>query len=260
MNTSPTYPIFREIGISCVPTANSKVGPQIITQDFGTPAASSTAYLLGVVYNDGDGSGSYNPGEGLGGVTVMPASGTYFATTSSSGGFVIPLPTTGSGTMTVTAYGGSLGGARVKTVSWTAGTNVKVDFTTADPVSTAATNPAAFFDGASSLGKGVYYLGFPNGNYFGFYSYLSDPNYVYHYDMGYEYVFNAYDGKSGVYLYDFKSGTYFYTSPTFPFPFLYDFSRQSVVYYYPSTSEAGHYNTNGVRYFYDTKTGQTFSK
>ena len=260
MNTDPDYPLFREIGISCVPTANSKVGPQIITQDFGTPAASSTAYILGVVYKDTDGSKSYNSGEGLGGITVMPASGTYFATTSSSGGFVIPLPTTGSGTMTVSAYGGSLGGARVKTIAWTAGTNVKVDFTTNDPVSTAATNPGAFFAGASSLGNGVYYLGFSNGNYFGYYSYLSDPNYIYHFDMGFEYVFNAYDGMSGVYLYDFKSGTYFYTSPTFPFPYMYDFSRQSVVYYYPSTSNAGHYNDNGVRYFYDTKTGQTFSE
>ena len=259
MNDNPAYPLYREIGISCVPTANSKVGPQIVTQDFGTPASSTTAYVLGVVYDDKDGSGSYNPGEGLGGVTVMPDTGTYFAMTSSSGGFVIPLPTSGSGTMTVTAYGASLGGARTKTVAWTAGTNVKVDFTTGDPV-TSATNPGAFFSGATSLGKGVYYLGFSGGNYFGYYSYLSDPNYIYHFDMGYEYVFNAYDGKKGIYLYDFKSGGYFYTSPEFPFPYLYDFSRNSVVYYYPDSKNAGHYNTNGVRYFYDTKTKQTFSK
>ena len=259
MNTNASYPLFREIGISCVATANSKVGPMVITQDFGTPATSGTAYVLGVVYKDSNGSGSYNQGEGLGGVTVMPDSGTYFATTSSSGGFVIPLPTTGSGTMKVTASGGALGGARVKTVAWTAGTNVKVDFTTADPVSTAATTPGAFFDGASSVGNGAYYLGFSNGNYFGYYSYLSDPNYIYHFDMGYEYVFNANDGKSGVYLYDFKSSTYFYTSPTFPFPYLYDFTRKSVIYYYPSSDSAGHYNTDGVRWFYDTSTGQTFS-
>ena len=161
--------------------------------------------------------------------------------------------------MTVTAYGAGLGGTRVKTVAWTAGTNVKVDFTTGDPV-TAATNSGAFFAGAASLGKGVYYLGFPNGNYFGYYAYLSDPNYLYHFDMGYEYVFNANDGHSGVYLYDFKSNGFFYTSPSFPFPYLYDFNRNSVVYYYPDPNNAGHYNTDGVRYFYDTKTGKTFSK
>ena len=260
MNTNAAYPLFREIGISCVATASSKVGPQIVTQDFGTPASSGTAYILGVVYNDGDHSGSYNSGEGLGGVTVTPASGTYFAKTSSSGGFVIPLPTTGSGTMTVTANGGSLGGARVKTISWTAGKNVKVDFTTADAVSAAATNPAAFFTGASALGNGVYYLNFDSGNYFGYYSYLADPNYIYHFDLGYEYVTDANDGKAGVYFYDFKSGTFFYTSPSFPFPYMYDFSRQSVVYYYPDAGNAGHYNTNGVRYFYDCTTGETFSK
>ena len=260
MNTDASYPLFREIGISCVAATNAKVGPMVITEDFGTPSASGTAYLLGVVYNDSDNSHSYTSGEGLGGVTVMPASGTYFATTSSSGGFVIPLPTTGSGTMTVTAYGGALGGARVKTVAWTAGTNVKVDFTTNDTVSAGATNTGAFFTGAKSLGSGVYYLDFASGNYFGYYSYMSDPNYIYHFDMGYEYVTNAFDGKSGVYLYDFKSGTFFYTSPTYPFPYMYDFSRRSVVYYYPSTSDAGHYNTNGVRYFYDCSTGQTFSK
>lgn len=260
MNSNAAYPLYREIGISCVPTANSKVGPMIVTQDFGTPATSSTAYILGVVYNDSDQSGSYNQGEGLGGVTVMPASGTYFATTSSSGGFVIPLPATGSGTMTVTASGGSLGGARVKTISWTAGTNVKVDFTTADAVSVAPTNSAAFFNGASAVGNGVYYLGFAGGNYFGYYSYLTDPNYIYHFDLGYEYVINANDGKAGVYLYDFKSGSFFYTSPTFPFPYLYDFSRQSVIYYYPDPGNAGRYNTNGVRYFFDCATGETFSK
>ena len=260
MNSNAAYPLFREIGISCVATSNSKVGPQIVTQDFGTPAASSTAYILGVVYNDNDHNGSYNSGEGLGGVTVTPASGTYFATTSSSGGFVIPLPTTGSGTMTVTASGGSLGGARIKTVSWTAGTNVKVDFTTADAVSAAATNSSAFFTGANALGNGVYYLGFAGGNYFGYYSYMADPNYIYHFDLGYEYVTNANDGNSGVYLFDFKSQGFFYTSPSFPFPYMYDFSRQSVVYYYPDAGNAGRYNTNGVRYFYDCSTGETFSK
>ena len=137
---------------------------------------------------------------------------------------------------------------------------MKVDFTTADPASAAATNSGAFFTGATALGNGVYYLAFPNGNYFGYYSYLSDPNYIYHFDLGYEYVFNANDGKGGVYLYDFKSGSYFYTSPSFPFPYLYDFSRSSVVYYYPSTTDAGRYNTEGVRWFYDTKTKQNFSK
>ena len=44
-------------------------GPQVITEDFGTPANANTAYLVGVVYNDLNGNGQYDEGEGLGGVT-----------------------------------------------------------------------------------------------------------------------------------------------------------------------------------------------
>ena len=124
---------------------------------------------------------------------------------------------------------------------------------------TAATHPV-FFTGETALANGVYYLAFPNGNYFGYYSYLANPAYIYHFDLGYEYVFDAVDGKSGVYFYDFTSSDFFYTSPSFPFPYLYDFNLNSVVYYYPDPNNAGHYNTNGIRYFYVFNTGQIISK
>ena len=117
-----------------------------------------------------------------------------------------------------------------------------------------------FFTGQAALGNGVYYLSFSNGHYFGYYSYLGDPHYVYHFDLGYEYVFDANDGKAGVYLYDFKSNDFFYTSPGFPFPYLYDFGLKSVVYYYPDPSHAGHYNTNGYRFFYVFNTGKIIVK
>ena len=117
-----------------------------------------------------------------------------------------------------------------------------------------------FFTGQVSLGNGVYYLSFSNGNYFGYYSYLSDPHYFYHFDLGYEYVFDANDGHAGVYFYDFKSNGFFYTSPGFPFPYLYDFSLNSVVYYYPDPSNPGHYNTNGYRFFYVFNTGKIIVK
>ncbi len=118
----------------------------------------------------------------------------------------------------------------------------------------------AFFNGETALTNGVDYLAFLNGNYFGYYSFLSDPRYLYHFDLGYEYVFDADDGKSGVYLYDFASSTFFYTSPTFPFPYLYDFSLNTVLYYYPDPSNAGHYNTNGTRFFYNFATGKIITK
>ena len=132
LNTDASVPTFREIGISCVDSSVTDFGPLVITEDFGTPADSTVAYVTGVIYQDTNGNGMYDDGEGLGGVTVTPDSGDYFAVTSASGGFTIPLPASGAGTLTITANGGGLGAARVKTVSYTAGTNVKVDFTPAD--------------------------------------------------------------------------------------------------------------------------------
>jgi len=90
---------------------------------------------------------------------------------------------------------------------------------------------------------------------FGYYSYLTDPHWIYHFDMGYEYWFDANDGQSGIYFYDFASNHFFYTSPSFPFPYLYDFSLNTVLYYYPDTNNPGHYTTN-PRYFYNFATGQ----
>ncbi len=125
--------------------------------------------------------------------------------------------------------------------------------------SAAAVHPA-FFTGEVPLGAGAYYLALPGGNPFGYYSYLNDPHYFYHFDLGYEYWFDAADGNDGVYLYDFKSNGFFYTSPRFPFPYLYDFSLNTVLYYYPDPSHAGHYNTNGYRFFYDFATGKIIVK
>ena len=125
---------------------------------------------------------------------------------------------------------------------------------------TGGSGHTAFFTGETALANGVYYLAFPNGNYFGYYSYLTNPAYLYHFDLGYEYVFDAADGKDGVYFYDFSSNDFFYTSPSFPFPYLYDFGLQSTLYYYPDPNNAGHYNTNGVRYFYVFSTGAIISK
>jgi len=113
----------------------------------------------------------------------------------------------------------------------------------------------SFFTGEVSLGNGVYYLQFPNGTPFGYYAYLTDPRFIYHFDMGYEYWFDANDGHSGIFFYDFASNHFFYTSPSFPFPYLYDFSLNTVLYYYPDPNNPGRYTTN-PRYFYNFATGQ----
>ena len=120
-----------------------------------------------------------------------------------------------------------------------------------------------FFNGGVSVGGGFYYLQFPDGAPFGYYNLYGEGYgfpYFFHADLGLEYFFDANDGNSGVYLYDFASSDFFYTSPTFPFPYLYDFGLHTVLYYYPDPSNPGHYNTNGVRYFYEFSTGKIITK
>ena len=77
---------------------------------------------------------------------------------------------------------------------------------------------------------------------------------LYHYDLGFESFIDANDGKNGAHLYDFASGHWFYTSPSFPFPYLYDFTLQSILDYYPDPKNSEHYTTN-PRYFYNFATG-----
>jgi hypothetical protein len=129
---------------------------------------------------------------------------------------------------------------------------------TPTPTPTATATPGlhpAFFSGEVALGNGVYYLQFSNGTPFGYYSYLTDPHWIYHFDMGYEYWFDANDAQNGIYFYDLMSTHFFYTSPSFPFPYLYDFTLNTVLYYFPDPNNPGHYTTN-PRYFYNFATGQ----
>jgi len=133
--------------------------------------------------------------------------------------------------------------------------NIFFDISDSDFTITGPTAHPPFFTGETALQNGVYYLRFPNGTPFGYYTYLTDPRWIYHFDMGYEYWFDANDGRSGIYFYDNTSTHFFYTSPSFPFPYLYDFTLNTVLYYYPDTNNPGHYTTN-PRYFFNFATGQ----
>jgi predicted lipoprotein with Yx(FWY)xxD motif len=108
---------------------------------------------------------------------------------------------------------------------------------------------ASFFAGEAALSNGVFYLALPNGTPFGYYSYLTDSNYIFHFDAGYEYVVDANDG-GGVYLYDFTSSHWWYTGRSYPFPYVYDFSLGALIYYYATSSDPQHYSAS-PRYFYN---------
>ena len=126
---------------------------------------------------------------------------------------------------------------------------------TATPTSTPTSTPhPAFFNGEIALGSGWYYLQFPNGTPFGYYSYLPDQRFIYHIDLGFEYLFDANDANHGIYFYDFTSSSFFYTSPS-TFPYLYDFSLNAWLYYAPDVNNPGRY-THNPRWFYNFATGQ----
>lgn len=116
---------FREIGVGVVSESSSStaVGPLVVTQDFGT-SPMNTVFIVGVVFQDKDGDQFYDPGEGVGGVEVRPDRGTYYAVTSNSGGYAIPV-NSGAGSFTITANHADSIGPQTTVVQ---SSNVKVDF------------------------------------------------------------------------------------------------------------------------------------
>jgi hypothetical protein len=122
---------FREIGLGVVLGSNQGVGPQLVTQDFGT-RGDLTPFVTGVVYQDTNGNGFYDVGEGIGGVTVNVSGSNYYAVTASSGGYSVPVP--GNGTYTVNFSGGSVAASQ-QTAVVAGGGNVKIDYATRPGVS-----------------------------------------------------------------------------------------------------------------------------
>ena len=121
---------------------------------------------------------------------------------------------------------------------------------------------AEFFGGQVSVGGGFYYMDLPDGTPFGYYNLSGDGYtfpYFFHNDLGLEYYFDAQDEFGGMYLYDFASGSFFYTSRAFAWPYVYDFSLRSVLYYYPDADQPGHYTTH-PRYFYNYATRSIITK
>ena len=98
----------------------------LTTQNFARSGGTPGPLLLGVVYQDTDQDGFYTVGEGLAGVTVKPDAGTYYAVTSTSGGYALPLSAT-SGSLTVTVSGAALATPMSKTITLK-NQNIKLDF------------------------------------------------------------------------------------------------------------------------------------
>lgn len=124
---------FREIGVGI--SVGTDTGPDsqgvirtwdslYIVQNFGSQSTTAP-FITGVVYQDTNGNGFYDPGEGIGGVRVDVAGSNFFAISSSSGGYSVPVP--GNGSYNVTFSGGGLAN-NSRTVNVANSLNAKSDY------------------------------------------------------------------------------------------------------------------------------------
>lgn len=134
-------PAMREVGVGVVLGTNGTVGPQVVTQEFGTQLTGAGPLLTGVAYYDLTGDDFYSPGEGLGGISVTVTDAGFSARTAPSGAFTVPLP--GNGTFTVRFSG--LGIDQTGSVTVGGGQNVKLDLKRAfsPPILAGSTTPPA---------------------------------------------------------------------------------------------------------------------
>lgn len=133
MNFATSDAVYTEVGLGVL-AGSGQVGPWVVTQNFGK---GFEKYILGVVYKDKNNNKFYDPGEGLSGVKITPSQGNYFAVTSTSGGYAIPMGSV-SGSVTITAQGNGI--SEVKQVS-ISNANVKVDFGQATTPGVILVNP-----------------------------------------------------------------------------------------------------------------------
>jgi hypothetical protein len=115
---------YSNVGLALVYEDNpaTQVGPYVTTGNFCVARTGATfpdqynQFIVGTVWNDIDWDGMYDPGEGIGGVTVTPSAGTYYAITANSGGYTIPV-TMAAGDYTVTFSGGGINDVKSVTIA-----------------------------------------------------------------------------------------------------------------------------------------------
>jgi hypothetical protein len=102
---------YTNVGIAAVyeNDPNTDVGPLVVTGNYFEANASHdnhfNRFIVGSVFEDQDGDSRYDPGEGIGGVTVTPNHGTYYAVSGTAGGYAIPILSSGDYEVTITGSG-----------------------------------------------------------------------------------------------------------------------------------------------------------
>ncbi len=122
---------YTNVGIAAVPEddPSTQVGPLVVTGNYAQANESFpdhyNVFIVGTVWQDINKNNQYDPGEGLGNITVRPDHGTYYAITGSSGGYALPL--TDAGTYRVTFSGSGLPQAEIRRVDVTQTTSMLLD-------------------------------------------------------------------------------------------------------------------------------------
>jgi hypothetical protein len=117
-------PGSREIGVGVVLGQKGSVGPQLVTQDFGTRQG-ATPLVTGVAYYDLNENDFFDPGEGIGGITVLVDGSTFYAVTADTGGYAVPVPRDGSYNVTFSGPGLT---EHERTIAVTSLRNEKLDY------------------------------------------------------------------------------------------------------------------------------------
>jgi PKD repeat protein len=130
------------VGIAIIAHNGSypNAGPFVMTGNYaeardtswGAPVPNHyNRFIVGTVWRDSNCNGMYNPGEGIANVMVQPDHGKYYAITSNSGGYAIPIESPGN--YQVDFSGGFLSGQGKKNVE-IGEISVLLDLNTTAPV------------------------------------------------------------------------------------------------------------------------------
>jgi uncharacterized protein YkwD len=99
-------PIHREIGVGVYEsTARPGFGPMGVTHEFAQPSQTQPL-LCGTAWKDTNTNNTYDPGEGLGGVTISVPQTGLSTTTSTHGAYSLPILSPGSFEVTFTTPSG----------------------------------------------------------------------------------------------------------------------------------------------------------
>jgi len=149
--------VLTNAGIAVVDTAGepTTLGPLVVVADYAraNDAASGfdlyNRFLVGTVWEDLDGDGLYDPGEGKGGVTVSTDTAAWTATTAPGGGYAIPI--LDAGPVAITFSGGGV--PTHQTTAQVGGESVLVDYVVPEPAASLGAGAALVALGSLSRAR-----------------------------------------------------------------------------------------------------------